>query len=230
MSLNAIQALWPGGQDSARSRTGAAALSAVVTDGRRLLMPANWRQIASAIGTAAEMERKWIGAVPQEEAERELYTPWMPFQLFTWIAMLAEAAPDVPQSDDRPPCLMEIGAGIATKLLIAREVFGLDVHGIERSDEYAAVGRTLGLDVVTADALSMPGYGGHELLWFNRAFRDTALQAKLEALVWNTADPGAVIMCANLECRPPMGWYPILDAWSSERHGIWQKPFGPGAS
>lgn len=190
----------------------------------------SWREIASAVRTALDIEHKWIGAIPQDPQEKELVTPWMPFQLFTYIAMLCEAAPDVPQDDDQPPRFLEIGAGPGTKMLIARDLFGLDVHGIERTDELAAMARTMGLDVQTGDALARPAYSGFALIWFNRAFRDASAEARLEALVWDTASPGTVIMCANLEGRPPMTWYPVLDAWESERRGIWQKPFGSARS
>jgi len=184
----------------------------------------NWREIGGTIRTAAEMERSWQGKIPQAPAEKARYTPWMPFQLFRFIAMLAEALPEI-----TGPHFLEIGAGIGTKMRVAEEMFLLDVHGIELADEYAAVARTMGLDVVTADALDWPGYGGYDLIWCNRVFRDPEPQRQLEDRVWRTSDPGAVIMCANLETRPPVSWYPVLDEWDDCRAGIWQKPSGPAA-
>ena len=184
-----------------------------------------WQEIASLIGTARDIERKWLGAVPQTPGEKARNTPWMPFQLFAFIALLAEAIPEVPGGR-----YLEIGAGPGTKMLVARELFGLDVHGLDCTDEYAAVGRDLGLDVQTCDALVWKDYGSWDLIWFNRVFRDAVPEAELEERVWAEAGPGTVIMCANLESRPPMAWYPVLDSWDEERRGIWQKPFAPASS
>lgn len=177
-------------------------------------------QLATVLRTAQQLEREWQGKVPHAGDER--HTPWMPFCIPDFVALMAEALPDMQPGACR---FLEIGAGIGTKMVIARELFGLDVSGIERTDEYAAAARTAGLDVQTADALAWDGYGKADLIWFNRPFRDPAAQASLEALVWDQASPGTVIICANLEGRPPMSWYPVLDAWDSERRGIWQKPF-----
>lgn len=185
----------------------------------------DWKACADAIRTAAQAGRQWIGAVPQADGDKLRYTPWMPFQLFTFTAMLAEA---LPEADG--PRFLEIGAGPGSCMLIAREVFGLDVHGIERTDEYAAAARALGLDVPTHDALSWPHYGNYDIIWFNRVFRDPAPETELESLVWRTADPGTVILCANLEGRPPGSWFPVLDSWDSDRRGIWQKPAVPAGS
>ena len=179
--------------------------------------------IAAIIRTAGQVDRKWVGAVPA--AGDETHTPWMPFQLFAFIALLAEAMPEITlPADGRRPLMLEIGAGPGTKMLIARELFGLDVRGIERTDEYAAAARSMGLPVVTADAAAWADFSA-ELIWFNRVFREPAAELALEARLYELAPPGTVVMCANLESRPPMSWYPVLDSWAGERRGIWQKPF-----
>lgn len=179
------------------------------------------REIAAVVRTVTQVERKWQGLVPAAGNDR--HTPWMPFQPFAFIALAAEALPEVSfRGLPYPARFLEIGAGPGTKMLLMREIFGFDVRGFERTDEYAAAGRAMGLDVATCDALDWKDYSA-ELIWFNRVFRDPAPQRELEQRVWDEADPGAVIMCANLESRPPGAWFPVLDAWDEERRGIWQK-------
>lgn len=177
-------------------------------------------QLATVLRTAWQMEREWMQKVPGAGDER--HTPWMPYVIPDFIALVAEALPDMRPGTGR---FLEVGAGIGTKMLIARELFGLDVAGVERTPEYTSAAATMGLDVQTADALGWDGYGQADLTWFNRPFRDPAAQAELERQVWAGSAPGTVIICANLEDRPPVSWYPVLDAWDSERRGIWQKPF-----
>lgn len=187
-------------------------------------MAARWQDVGTVIRIAQETDQKWLGAVPQDAAERARNTPWMPFQLFTFISMVAEAMPEL--NGNR---YLEVGAGPGTRLLVAEEIFGLDGTGFDITDEYAAAGRLMGLDVRTADALAWDGWTGYDLVWFNRALRGEP-QAELERRVWAQVSPGTVVMCANLESRPPMPWYPVLDAWDDSRRGIWQKPFGPARS
>lgn len=184
------------------------------------------RDAAAVLRTVLQIEQKHRGLITQPEDEHAMLTPWMPFQPFRFIAMAAEALTEVsfPPSPAERPRFFEIGAGPGTKMLLMQELLGFDVHGIEYYDEYAVTGRALGLDVVTADAGIWAGYGGFELTWFNRCFRDPHAEGLLEKRVWDLSSPGTVIMCANLEDRPPMSWYPVLDEWDDSRAGIWQKP------
>jgi hypothetical protein len=190
------------------------------------------RDVAAVLRTVLQIEAKHRGTLRQDENEHAMFTPWMPFQPFRFIAMAAEAVPEIsfPPDPAARPRFFEIGAGPGTKMLIAREMFGFDVHGIEYYDEYAVTGRALGLDVVTGDAGAITAYDGYALIWFNRCFRDSQAQRLLERRVWECASPGTVIMCANLEDRPPMSWYPVLDEWDDARAGIWQKPFESAVS
>lgn len=190
------------------------------------------RHVAAVLRTVLQVERKHRGILVQGEQEHAMFTSWMPFQPFSFVTLVAEAVTEVnfPPGPDSPPRFFEIGAGPGTKMLIARELFGFEVHGIEYYDEYAVSARALGLDVVTADAGAWTAYDGFALIWFNRVFRDSRAQALLEGRVWACASPGTVIMCANLESRPPISWYPVLDEWDDSRTGIWQKPFESGVS
>jgi hypothetical protein len=176
-------------------------------------------RIAGVIRTAARIEPEWQGRVTQGRDERQQYTPWMPFSLPAFIALLAEA---MPAADG--DYFLEIGCGIGSKLLVARELFGLDAHGFDRVAEYVTAARTLGVDAEVADAREYAGYGKAHIVWFNRVARDPGLQARIERHVWAHVQPGAVAICANLEGRPPSGsWVPVLDDWADLRRGIWQK-------
>ncbi len=175
------------------------------------------REIGALMRTVLQAEQDWLGAV--SGAGDASCTPWMPFSVPAFIALLAEALPEA-----EGPVYAEAGAGIGTKMVLAREIFGLEVTGVERVPEYAGFARSvLGVPVDEGDALDWDGYGKADLVWFNRVFRDGPVQAGLESLVWSSVRPGAVVMCANLEDRPPRDWYPVLDDWEVRR-GIWQKP------
>lgn len=177
--------------------------------------------IASIMRICRNLDRDWQKRSANPDEER--YTPWMPFELSEFIRMLAEALPEALDDTLAGDKFLDIGCGPGSKMLAAREIFGLDVHGIEISAEMAAAARTMGLDVDTADALAFAGYGDYGIIWFNRPFRDPVQQAELEAVVWEQMAPGAVVMCANLEDRPPSSWFIILDDWEARR-GIWFKP------
>ena len=177
--------------------------------------------IRDAIRLAGELDRQWI-AHPAGRDDRRC-TPWMPYPLFGFIALLAEALPEA--TGNR---FLEVGCGIGTRMLVARELFGLDVTGVERVPDYAPVTEKLGLRAQVADARDYDGYGQADVVWFNRPFRDRLLERELEAQVWAEVRPDAVVICANLESRPPASWWTILDDWE-ERRGIWSKLL-PGQS
>jgi len=175
-----------------------------------------FRQVSLAIEQAQAIERE----VPKIAAAH-WNTPWMPFNLFDFAALLLEAIPLIP---DRGRFL-GVGAGPGSKELIARDVFGLDAHGIEIMDELAAIGRGIGLDIETLDAGAWTGYGGFDCVWFNRAYRDAHLERLLEQRIWDCMAPGAVAICANLEGRPPESWFIVNDSWDNLRRGAWVKPY-----
>jgi hypothetical protein len=175
-------------------------------------------RVRDAIITAKRLDQ----AAGQERTigrDDSRFLPWMPFPWPEFISMTAEAVPELGGIR-----FLDVGAGIGTRMLLAREIFGLDVHGIDRVREYAAVaGQELGYTVDVVDALEYKGYGGFDLIWVNRPIRDRELQAQLEAKLWDEMAPGAVVGCANLEDRPPQHWWPVLDDWELRR-GVWQKP------
>jgi trans-aconitate methyltransferase len=151
----------------------------------------------------------------------------MPFSTPAFISMLAEAAQGLAEygipGNSGDIRFLEVGCGPGPKMLIARDLFGMDVRGIDRSDEYTAAARSIGLNASTCDALSYGCYNWAHVTWFNRVARDADIEADIEAVVWRGMMPGSVVMCANLENRPPAPWLPVLDDWEVRR-GIWRKP------
>lgn len=173
-------------------------------------MPPDPRVVTEVMTLAIRLDREWIRKVPETDRRR---APWMPFPVPAFLALLLEAVPEAPGSR-----FLDIGCGPGSKMLLAREICGLDVTGIEIEPQAAAEA-----GVVPVDAADFTDYGKYDLIWFNRVYRDPGLQAVLEARIWAGMAPGAVVMCANLEAPPPSSWLIVLDDWEARR-GIWRKP------
>jgi len=181
--------------------------------------------VAATLRRAAQLDQQWMRKVPETDRR---YTPWMPFSIPAFIALLAEALPEAPEirGDLR---FLDIGCGPGSKMLIARDLFGLDVTGFDRVPEYVIAARSVALDAYIADAEDWPSYGNASVTWFNRVARDPEIQARIEAAVWRGAASGAVVIGANLEGPPPRSWLPVLDDWADARRGIWANPGMPAA-
>lgn len=174
-------------------------------------------QIRETIADVITLEAQWLKS-PAGRDNPAIYTPWMPFSWPDFVALLAEALPEA--TGDR---FLEVGAGVGTKMMLAREIFGLDVRGVERVPEYVKAARENGLAVDEADALTYDGYKDADIVFFNRAFRDQVLEGQLEEHVWAEMKSGAVVIAANLLNPPPPSWYPVLDDGEVRRY-ICQKP------
>lgn len=187
---------------------------------------ARFRALAGLVTDVGRLDREWQRK-PAGHDEPERSTPWMPFPLFDFIALVAEALPEAAGSS-----FLEVGCGIGTRMLVAHELFSLDCHGIDRVPEYVAQANEMlpegrpGVTAEVADALGWGGYGKYDIVWFNRPFNDRALQFQLEAQVWRDMKPGAVVIWANLLGTPPVGWWPVLVETGLPR-GITQKPLAP---
>jgi trans-aconitate methyltransferase len=172
-------------------------------------------RIRATIAEAKKADLEWGRNRVGRDDHR--FLPWMPFSWPEFVSMVAEAMPEM--AGDR---FLDVGCGPGTRMLLAQEIFGLDVKGFDRVPEYVSSARLYGLNVTCEDALEYKDYGSFDLIWFNRPIRDRELQFRLEAKIWEEMAPGAVVGCANLESPPP-NWYPVLDDWEARR-GVWQKP------
>jgi len=175
-------------------------------------------EIREAMQQAARLDRHWQDSMTGRE-DLGTYTPWMPSDRAQFLVLLAEAVTEAP--GDR---FLEIGAGIGTRMLLAQQIFGLEVHGIERVPEYAAQGGELGLDhLEVMDAATYDEYGKHDIVFFNRPFQNGLMQHELEQKVWAEMASGAVVIAMNLLAPPPPGWILCVDDWEARR-GVWIKP------
>lgn len=171
--------------------------------------------IGKLLADARDEERAW-----QKKAEPSPgCLPWMPADIAQFLLLLLEAVAAQHGAE-----YLEVGCGPGTKLELAREMFGLAVHGIEKDPEMAAAAAVrLGPGTVReADALGWPFYAAYDIVFFNRVFRDEVLEAELEAQVWRDMRRGAAVICMNLAAPPP-GWLPVTDDWEARR-GVWIKP------
>jgi SAM-dependent methyltransferase len=182
-----------------------------------------FRQVSQAIEQAQRLESAASHDMSQrmtDPAARN--TPWMPFNLFDFAALLFEAIPLIPDEGR----FLDVGAGPGSKMLIARDVLGLEAHGIEILDPLAALARDAGLSVQTADADDWAGYEKFDCVWLNRPLRDREAERFLEERVWREMAPGAVLICANTETRPH--GIIVNDSWDDLRRGAWVKPYPDG--
>lgn len=163
-----------------------------------------------------QIERKW-----QKQADigdEKMFTGWMPSDVAQYLVLLIEAIAEAPGKS-----FLEIGCGPGTKMMLARDLFGLDVTGFDRVPEYVTAAQQQGLNVADCDAFDFQAYGKFDIVFFNRPFRDRPTQAKLEHLVYSKIRRGSVVICMNLETQPPGSKYLVVtDDWESRR-GVWLK-------
>lgn len=178
-----------------------------------------WPHIQSVLQDVVRIERSWQAAHPPSDPR---HIPYIPFPLFDFISMLAEALVEA-----RGGRYLEIGAGPGSKMMIAAGLFGLDARGFDICEPMTDYARSIGLNVEQADAMDYSHYHEADIVWFNRVFQNPMTQVELENKVWTQLNPGTVVVCANLEQRPPSSWPIILDDMEIRR-GSWQKPISQG--
>jgi trans-aconitate methyltransferase len=168
---------------------------------------------------AARIEREWKGKVTPADGAS---LPWMPSDPAQFLVLLIEA---ITMADG--DSFLEIGCGPGTKMLLARELFGLKTYGIENENELVKAAWELGLTVEPAGALGWGHYGDFGIVFFNRVFHGdgpgAVKQEALEAQVWRDMAPGAVVIAMNLIAKPPDNWIIVTDDWEA-RQGVWMKP------
>lgn len=161
-----------------------------------------------------QIERAWKKQV--DIGDEALFTGWMPSDVAQYLVLLIEAIAEAPGKG-----FLEVGCGPGTKMMLARDLFGLDVTGFDRVTEYVAAAKEQGLNVAECDAFDFQAYGKFDIVFFNRPFRDRPTQRDLEALVYRKIRRGAVVICMNLETQPPPDKYLVItDDWESRR-GVW---------
>lgn len=145
---------------------------------------------------------------------------WMPFQMADFIGIMSEV---IRECDG--PRYFEVGAGIGTKMMVAKYLFGLEVAGIEYSETLATVANQKKRGhVITGDALTTGyTYNDCDILWMYRPFRDPVLERQLEERIYAEMRPGAIFAGGHLEHTPP-GWLTVVDDIDVGNRGAWKKP------
>jgi trans-aconitate methyltransferase len=171
-------------------------------------------QVRDLLGTVRETERAWQKRVEVDSR----FLPWMPSDVGQFLVLLVEALAEAPGDK-----FLEVGCGPGTKMLLARELFGLDVHGFDRVPEYVKAAWERGLSAWEFDAAEFADYAKYDIVFFNRPFRDRDAERELELAVWRKMRRGAVVIAMNLETQPPEDrWLVVTDDWESRR-GVWLK-------
>jgi hypothetical protein len=181
---------------------------------------ARFRQVQQAIERAEAIQARAAKLAVQDAGDRARNTGWMPFNLFDFNALLFEALKMIPDEG----YFLDVGAGNGPFMSLARDVYGMEVHGIDVLEALAADAYANGLPVDVADAWSYTGYAKASCVWMNRPLRDRGMEAELEQRIWREMELGAVALCANLEHPPPSSWIIINDSWDSLQRGAWVKP------
>jgi SAM-dependent methyltransferase len=181
--------------------------------------------VQSALKTAMAEDIAWLshGRVPGQKPD-PTYNPWMPFQCAEFVAMLAECVAEA--GGDK---FLDVGSGIGTKLLLAKELFGLNAQGLEYDSKMAAYANRYHRSTVILNALDVKParYAYFDVIWLYRPFRDGFKQAQLEHLIFEHMKPGAIIAGAAWENKPN-GFELIIDDLdeASQIRGAWRKPLG----
>ena len=177
-------------------------------------------------GMAGELQRTLNEAYEDEHAYMlqggdKIRTSWMPFQLADFIAIMTEV-----MCVTEGVVFLEVGSGVGTKSMVARNMFGLSTYGIEYDETLLTVAAQKRRGPVWhGDALTYPAglYGEYDIIWMYRPFRDPELQDSLEKRIYQEMRPGAVLAGAGLE-HAPDGWTTIVDDFDMGNRGAWQKP------
>jgi SAM-dependent methyltransferase len=172
--------------------------------------------VAAVVRDVQETEHRWFS----QGDPKSPTLPWMPFQPADFLSIVFECIPEM-----KGRKFLDVGCGPGTKMLLAKQFYGLNVHGIELNPAMACVAFKEG-SVKTCDALQVPAgtYRAFDLIWLYRPFRDPQLEEELEARITDEMKPGAILAGGAWEhCPAEYGWPPVMDDWELRR-GAWIKP------
>jgi trans-aconitate methyltransferase len=136
------------------------------------------RDIRELLTEVRQIERTWQKQVDIGDAK--LFSPWMPADIAQYLVLLIEAIAEAPGNS-----FLEVGCGPGTKMILARDLFGLDVTGFDRVPEYVVAAKEYGLNVAECDAFDFQSYNKFDIVFFNRPFRDPETQRDLENLIYS---------------------------------------------
>ncbi len=181
----------------------------------------NWdffRATQKLIGTVQETEHHWL----KQGDPKSPVLPWMPFQPAEFCSILFECLPEMKGNR-----FLDVGCGPGTKMLLAQNLFYLEVHGVEVDRDMACCAQEVfGTRVTISDALALPSgsFSDFDLVWLYRPFRDPVYETRLETRIMDELKPGAILAGAHWEvCPADHRWITVFDDWEIRR-GAWMKP------
>lgn len=187
-------------------------------------------------------EKTWTARdvkYPREDAVH-----WMPFAIPQYVALLTEAMEAAPFSRPMRDMAMadfdgtwtkgalrmiDVGCGPGTKLRLARELFGLNVYGIDIVQRFVDECLYYNIRAVNRDAFEVPetggsfawGYADFDIVYVNRP---SGLQDELEGLVMERMRSDAVLMAVNWRNDPGKHGFTLhYQEYGEPVCGVWIK-------
>lgn len=126
----------------------------------------------------------------------------------------------------KKPLFVDVGCGIGTKLVLAKQFYKFDLAGIECYPDYVKVARELVpyAKIIEGNALDQD-YSAYDVIYFYCPACNKDIQTKLEARIIETAKPGAYVL-ANMKMSGEKAWssHPMKTVWQGTGLGsIYQK-------
>lgn len=162
---------------------------------------------------------------------REDAVPWMPFPLAQFSALLLEAV----SACSRPyhPLLqfghgpaeglmfLDVGCGPGTKCRLARELYDLDVYGIDIVPRFVGEAQAHHIKATVQDAFEYKSYKRFDIVLVNRP---SGLQDELENLIMREMDSDAVLIAVNWRNDPAkQGWTVQFQEYGEPVCGVFVK-------
>lgn len=141
--------------------------------------------------------------------------PWIPYPLIKFARMLVVAV------KVNPGPLIELGAGIGTKVLMARAM-GIEAYGIENNPVYLAEAQRLGANVSAGDIrdFDVKPYG---IVYTYHPLYPEAAEAGYEGYLQGSMQVGSVFICPKVAHRPGSRWRVLADLYDEDLIAVKEK-------
>ena len=119
--------------------------------------------------------------------------------------------------------IAEAGAGIGTKLYLAKHKYELTEMGYEINPEYIRQARELGVEIEMRDLRDLdnqPPWGAFDIVYYSLPFKSDIFEARWERQLQADMRPGAVLIAAHPGVKP-YGWTCF---YRRPFRGVWVKP------
>lgn len=146
-------------------------------------------------GELSALEKEWYERAIQVAPE---FYPWVPYPLLKFARLLAIAM------EVNPGPMVELGAGIGTKVLMARAM-GVETLGVENNEIYLKEAARLGASVVEGDIrdFDVAPYG---IVYTYHPLFPEAHEAGFEGYIQGSMSVGSVFICPKVACWPGNRW------------------------